>query len=453
MNNKRFALLSLFLGLILVCTACTSPAQPDVDILPVETEKSLPTDTLSPTAPQAQDVMVQRSQKNRNAEVQVPEADLKQLVQGNTAFALDLYQVLSGQEGNLFLSPYSITQALAMTYAGAKGNTEAQMAKTLHFDLPQENLHPAFNALDQLFASRAEIPAELGGEGFRLNLANALWGQTGYTFIPDFLDRLAENYGAGMNLVDYQQDPEAARKLINDWVANATEDKIQDLIPQGGVNDLTRLVLTNAIYFNAAWQSPFEEKETKQGPFTLLDGSQVQVPMMRQTEYLNYTAQDQLTVVEIPYLGGQMSMVILLPDAGAMQTVEQNLTADTLSGWLSAMQSTNLELQMPKFKVESSFSLSDAFKALGMSDAFDPAAADFSGMDGTRNLYITGVLHKAFVDVNEAGTEAAAATAVMMGVTSMPLEPVQVTVDRPFLFLIRDMETGAILFMGRVVQP
>lgn len=372
------------------------------------------------------------------------------LSKSNTAFALDLYQQLRSQEGNLFFSPFSISEALAMTYAGAKGETAAQMAKAMHFDLPAADLHAAFNALSSTLAGRAKNGDQ---PGFKLNIANALWGQQGFVFQPDFLNALSLNYGAGMQTVDYAKS-EDARQTINDWVANQTADKIKDLIPEGVLNEMTRLVLTNAIYFNAAWMIPFEKDATKEDSFHLLNGSEVKVPMMRQTESFGYYKGEDFKAVELFYEGRQLSMVILMPDEGKLPDFEKSLTEAGLQKILDQLAMERIDLSLPKFKVDSSFGLADQLAALGMPDAFDVAKADFSGMTGKPDLYITNVVHKAFVDVNEAGTEAAAATGVIMGLKSMPTgEPVRLQIDHPFLFLIRDSETGALLFLGRVVQP
>mgnify|MGYP001148779518 CR=1 FL=1 len=384
----------------------------------------------------------------------VDAGDLDALVDGNSAFALDLYQRLAHEQGgeNLFYSPYSISLALAMTYAGARGETEQQMADTLNYTLPQERLHPAFNALDQILATRGEAAEGKDDEGFRLNIANAIWGQEGYTFLEGFLDTLARNYGAGLRVLDFAGAPERARVTINDWVSEKTEGKIEELIPKGLIGPMTRLVLTNAIYFNAAWAEPFEEQQTGDGTFDLLDGGQAQVPMMHQTTSFGYAEGEGYQAVELPYDGQELSMVILLPDAGEFETFEASLTDDWLSATLGRLDRRQVALTMPKFEFDSGFSLNDALTAMGMEDAFS-GAADFSGMTGDRDLFISSVIHKAFVSVDEEGTEAAAATAVVMMESAAPSEPVEVTVDRPFVFAIRDIETGALLFFGRVVDP
>ncbi|MHB0924182.1 MAG: serpin family protein [Bellilinea sp.] len=416
-------------------------------------QSAAPTDEPTPESPMETPMTQEINLKSdlpREEPSQTALSNMAALSGSNTAFALDLYQQLRSQDGNLFYSPFSISLALAMTYAGAQGDTESQMASAMHFDLPQEDLHPAFNALNTTLNGRV---GEEGQPGFKLNIANALWGQQGFAFSPEFLDLLAVNYGAGMQAVDYAQS-EAARKTINDWVEDQTEGKIKDLIPANALNALTRLVLTNAIYFNAAWLNPFDEKATTEESFDLLDGSEVKVPMMRQTESFGYIKAEDYQAVELFYEGRQLSMVILLPDEEQFADFEQSLDAAQLQSTLDQLAVQRLDLSMPKFKIESSFGLAATLAAMGMPDAFDVNKADFTGMTGKPDLHITDVVHKAFVNVDEEGTEAAAATGVIMGLKSMPTgEPIRVEVDHPFLFLIRDAETGAVLFMGRVVQP
>ena len=393
-----------------------------------------------------------QSEKPRVTSPNVGEADLATLVEGNSAFAFNLYQALREGDGNLFYSPYSISLALAMTYAGAQGETAQQMADTLQFVLPQNRLHPAFNDLDLELARRGEGAEGKDGEGFRLNIVNAIWGQKDYEFLSEFLDLLAENYGAGLRILDFASAPEESRITINNWVSDQTEGRIEDLIPQGLIDALTRLVLTNAIYFNAAWQYPFEEDMTEDGPFYLLDGGEVTVPMMRQTELFGYAEGDGYQAVELPYDGGELSMIILLPQAGQFETFEGSLDAQQVDEIIGRLEHRQVTLAMPRFEFESSFGLREALVAMGMPVAFS-GDADFSGMTGNRDLFIAEVIHKAFVSVDEAGTEAAAATAVVMPTSMPPDEIIEVTVNRPFVFLIHDIETGAILFIGRVVNP
>jgi len=393
-----------------------------------------------------------QSDKPRETSPDIASADLTDLVDGNSAFAFDLYQAIREKGGNLFYSPYSISLALAMTYAGARSATEQQMAATLHFTLPEDHLHPAFNSLHLELATRGEGAEGKDEEGFRLNIVNEIWGQKDYEFRNEFLDVLAENYGAGLRLLDFINAPETSRVTINDWVSDQTEDRIEDLIPQGVIDALTRLVLTNAIYFNAAWLNPFNEDTTDDGAFYLLDGGEVTVPMMMQSDSFGYAEGEGYQAVELPYDGRELSMVILLPDTGQFEEFESSLDADLVDIITNDLIYKEVALTMPKFEFESEFKLADTLAAMGMPVAFT-GAADFSGMTGNRDLFIAEVLHKAFVSVDEAGTEAAAATAVVMNLTAAPGEPVEVTLDHPFIFLIRDIETGAILFVGRVVNP
>jgi serpin B len=398
---------------------------------------------------------VLESDKDRITSPDVSTSEQALLVEGNSAFAFELYQALKEEGGNLFYSPYSISLALAMTYAGARNETAQQMSDTLQFLLDQERLHPAFNWLDAELASRGEGAEGKDGEGFRLNIVNAIWGQKDYEFLSDFLDILAENYGAGLRILDFITETEKSRVTINDWVSDQTEGRIEDLIPQGVIDTLTtRLVLTNAIYFNAAWEHPFDEKMTEDGPFYLLDGEQVIVPMMKVTESCSfgYTEGEGYQAIELPYDGGELSMVILLPEAGQFETFEGGIQAEQLAAIINRLQPAWVTPIMPKFEFDSKFKLNDALANMGMPIAFT-SAADFSGMTGKPELFISDVVHKAFVAVDEAGTEAAAATAVIMELTAAPPPPIEVTIDRPFIFLIRDIETGAILFVGRVLNP
>jgi len=393
-----------------------------------------------------------RSEKQR---VTLPDMDndaMTTLVTGNSESAFDLYRTLRVEDDNLFYSPYSISLALAMTYSGARGETAQQMTNTLHFLLSQNQLHPAFNSLDIELGERGEGAEGKDDEGFRLNIVNAIWGQEDYKFLTTFLDLLAENYGAGLRTVDFVQAPEESRTIINNWVSEQTEGRIEDLIPQGILSAVTRLVLTNAIYFNAAWQYPFSEDMTEDGPFYLLDGGEVMVPMMRQTESFGYNEGDGYQAVELPYDGRELSMVILLPQAGRFETFEETLDAGQVEAIVNGMETRPVSLTMPRFEFKASLSLKEILVAMGMPRAFSELA-DFSGMTGNRDLFISEVVHKAFVSVDEAGTEAAAATAVIMELTSVPAAPVSVTVDHPFIFLIRDIETGTIIFMGRVINP
>jgi serpin B len=393
-----------------------------------------------------QDRTQAQSSMQRETAPQAHPAELKELAYRNSVFALNLYQELCGVEGNLFYSPYSISLALGMTYAGAQGETERQMAETLQFALPQERLHAVFNALDTALAQQ-------NGEDFRLNVANSLWGQQNYQFMTDFLDTLAANYGAGLRLLDFMQEPEPSRQTINDWVSEQTEDRIKDLIPEGAITPATRLVLANAIYFDAKWQQPFDADLTRDGAFYTLDGKEVTAPMMNMSKppTLSYTQGQGYQAVELPYKGGQASMLLIVPDQGQFESFEAELDAEQVRSIVGALEPQEVELTMPKFSFEANASLAPTLANMGMPDAFGDAA-DFSGMTGDRSLFISDVFHKAFVAVDEAGTEAAAATAVVMAEMALPISNIVLTVDRPFVFMIRDTESGALLFVGRVVE-
>lgn len=391
------------------------------------------------------------SGKSRVIDPSVSDADLKAVVTGNTAFALDLYQQIRTSSGNLFYSPFSISEALAMTYAGARGSTESEMAKALHFDLEQTKLHPAFNALDLELASRGKGAMGTDGGGFRLNIANALWGQTGHTFLTPFLDILGENYGAGVRVVDFIGAPDESRTMINDWVAGKTADRIKNLLPQGSVSSDTRLVITNAVYFNAAWQMPFDPADTKTASFTRPDDTKVDVQMMSGYQEMPYGEGSDYAAVALPYDGNELSMVAILPPQGSLDTFEASLTADKLASIVSGMTGHGVSITLPRVKIDSSFSLGDKLAALGMPTAFTDMA-DFSGIDGKKDLRVSAVVHKAFVQVDEVGTEAAAATGVVIGTTSVP-PAAEIHLDHSYLFVIRDNKTGTILFLGRVVDP
>jgi len=434
-KKQHFAFYQLLAaGLIMVLAGCAIPGQ---------------------VSPGTSKFQVLESDRPRAEIGDVTGSDIERLADGNTQFAFDIYQQIQSQPGNLFYSPYSISSALAMTYAGAEGSTAEEMAATLRFILDQENLHPAFNALDQKLDSLAEIEVPQDqGDPFQLNIANAIWGQKDFHFESDFLDLLAENYGAGLRLLDYVSQPEKSRLAINEWVSDETKEKIQDLIPQGGIDSDTRLVLSNAIYFKATWLKPFNENLTEEGMFYGLEGEEILAQMMKtgQDASFRYLKEDGYQVVELPYIGNQVSMLVVVPDQGKFEGYEAQFSIEELNHIVDSLNYSPLELTFPKFEFETEISLASTLATMGMPTAFSDAA-DFSGMTGAKDLFISDVFHKAFVSVDEEGTEAAAATAVVMSLTSMPESPIELTVDRPFLFLIREHETGTVLFMGRVVNP
>jgi serpin B len=385
-----------------------------------------------------------------------PAGDIAAVAAGNNAFAAAAYALLAEEQGNLVYSPASIRLALAMTYAGARGRTAAEMAEVLRFDLSDEALHAALNALDQALASRnQEFPPT--GDGVErkviLSIANSLWGQDGFAFRQEFLDTLAENYGAGMRVVDFVEATEAARQAINDWVAGETNDRITDLIAEGVLSEMTRLVLTNAVYLDATWASLFAEEDTWEAPFFLLDGSEVTVDTMHQDGSFPYAVGNGWQAVELPYVGSELAMLLLVPDRGRFAEVEGLVSGGLIDEVTAALEGAQVDLGLPKFEFRTKASVADLLVALGMPTAFDPGEADFSGMTDEGRLFISDVIHEAFIKVDEEGTEAAAATAVIMDLTAAPAEGVELQIDRPFLFSLYDRETGEILFMGRVLNP
>jgi serpin B len=372
--------------------------------------------------------------------------DAVAVARGATAFALDLYQQLRHGKGNLFFSPYSISTALAMTYAGARGNTEVEMAQTLHFQLPPERLHETFAALERNLNAVQEKGDVL------LSVANALWPQVGYAFLASYLDLVKRFYGVSITPLDFVHDAEAARVQINGWVEEETGEKIKDLIPPGLLDELTTLVLTNAIYFKGNWASQFDTKKTKESPFWLATKRAVDVPMMTQKRSFGYRAFGDLQVLELPYVGDDLAMILLLPrTVDGLSALEDALSVKNLAKWTAHLWPQEVEVFLPRFKATSAFKLGGTLVEMGMRDAF--GAADFSGMTGGRDLFISDVLHKAFVDVNEEGTEAAAATAVIMRTMALGMGPPVFKADHPFIFLIRDNFSGSVLFLGRVMDP
>ena len=377
--------------------------------------------------------------------------DIASVVKSDKAFALDMYRQLENGPGGIAFSPYSISTALAMTYAGAAGNTEIQMANVLHINLGHAEFHQASGDL----AKTIEADAKTGG--YEFSIANSLWVQTGYGLQKDFLDVLADKYGAAPREVDFASNPEAQRLIINNWVEDKTKTRIKDLIAQGMLTDLTRLVLVNALYFKGNWVSKFDPATTVDGDFYPGNGGKAKSRLMNQTKDFRYYEDSDIQALELPYAGEKFSMVVLLPRSPDLAALEKDLTAGKLDQYLSGLSSMKVDVTLPKFKAEAGFVLNEKLEALGMPDAFDQNLADFRGMDGKKDLYIGYVIHKAFVEVDENGSEAAAATAVVMDILDRgPMDeppPKVFRADHPFIFLIRDNETGSILFMGRVMDP
>jgi len=384
------------------------------------------------------------------------ESELEALVEGNTVFALGMYCRLASEDpgGNLFFSPYSISTALGMTWAGARGATAEEMAVALGFTMPRDMECAAFAMLiERLGPEYRRSLAGDAAEPLTLETANAIWIERSFPLLDEYVELVESRFSAAAEPCDFRGDPDGSRTEINDWVADATRDRIRDLIPPGLVDDATRVVLTNAVYFKGAWLNTFDGHATTDGEFTTLDGLAVTVPMMHQTDNFAWSTGGGCTAVSLPYSDGISSMLILLPD-GDISEFEQGLDADRLEGIIAGLGGGEVCLTMPGFEFTCSYSLRDALEDMGMVDAFTDSA-DFSGMTGGRDLLVSAVVHKAFVKVDENGTEAAAATPVLMalGCAAPPPDPVEIVLDKPFLFLVRDDITGTILFMGRVADP
>ncbi|HEY1954828.1 MAG TPA: serpin family protein [Polyangiaceae bacterium] len=405
-----------------------------------------------------QDFDVVQSSQPRDTSPNVTPAAQQTLATDGAGFAADLYgRVAVDDSSNVFFSPYSISVALAMTYNGAQGETAQQMASAMHFSLPVDQLNGAFDALDLALASRKTTAGEDGNQvkGFELNVADSLWADKTLAIAQPFVDTLGIDYGASLRLVDFVHAAEPARTTINGWVSDQTNSKIQDLIPPGDVDASTRLVLVNAIYFDAGWASAFDPNQTHAETFTHADGSTSQATMMSQTlEEATYRQGASWQAVELPYVGSQTSMVVVVPDAGQLASVEKSLSADAIHSMFEGPTTdATVHLSLPKFQIKgATISLKQQLEAMGMTDAFDSKIADFSKM-ASEPLHIGDVVHQAFVDVDEKGTEAAAATAVVMAGATIASKDVTLDVNRPFLFFIRDIPTNTVLFMGRVAAP
>ncbi|MFW6132416.1 MAG: serpin family protein [Planctomycetota bacterium] len=388
------------------------------------------------------------------------------VVAAGNAFAIDMYARLRDEvEGNLFFSPTSIHTALAMTYAGARGATAEQMEEVLHLsDAPDAHagfakLIAEINDSHKIRVARREEDGKVTWQkvpAYQLHVANALWPQEGYPFKDAFVNLVRKQYDAALEPLDYKT-PAKARERINAWVAGKTNEKIEDLIPAGVLDPLTRLVLTNAVYFKSNWAEDFSKRATKDGAFHVTAAKTVETPLMHQTERFEYAETDDLQVLSLPYKANELDMVVLLPkETDGLAALEKALTAEKLARWLDALKPHEVRVTLPRWKFTSEFSLAKLLKAMGMPDAFDKDKADFPGMTEAEKLFISAVLHKAFVAVDEEGTEAAAATAVAVMATAAPVAPPELkvfTADHPFVFCIRHRDTGAILFMGRVTNP
>jgi serpin B len=426
MNHwKKILLISFMLLPMVACSEPTKPDQKQVDETLISTTKNSETETPPPPR-----VPVKRTGSSAIA--------IKDL-------SLDLYQQLQTTKGNLFFSPYSISSAFAMTYAGARENTQQQMAKVFHFDT-LANLHSSFSELTRTLTANQSA--------YQLQIANALWGQKGQLFSIEFGELMQEYYGTGIKAVDFENATEQARAKINQWTADKTKKRIPQILAPGILTKQTKLVLTNAIYFLGNWEFPFNEKNTQSAPFNVSAQQTVEVPTMYQEGDFNYSENEEMQLIELPYKKGKatagLSMLILLPkQMDGLASVERRL------GTYLPQKKTlkKVAVSLPKFKVDSAFQLQEPLKKLGMTDAFDREHADFSGINGKKDLAITAVVHKAFVEIDEKGTEASAATAVVISSRGLSEKPIDFRVDHPFIFLIRDNQSGTILFLGRVINP
>jgi len=371
------------------------------------------------------------------------------VIDANNQFAMDLYSKYSSVGGNIFFSPYSISSALSMTYEGARGETAEEMQQVLHLPDDKEKIRSDFSSFYSEL-NKANKP-------YKLTTANALWAQTDYPFLEEYFGTVEEYYDGKVENLDFRSDTENSRITINDWVENKTEGKIKDLIPYDMLTDSTRLVLTNTIYFKANWSNQFETSETREQDFKLDSGETVVVEMMHNTDFYNYGKTGGLQILEMPYKGDDISMLVLLPKGGiipgegSLNKLEDSFGTDKLDDLKDDMSGEIVQVSLPKFNFETKYFMKDDLEEMGMSTAFKYPKADFTGMSPTDELYIDDVIHQTFVKVNEAGTEAAAATAVVgeMGIS----RPKTFTADHPFIFIIQERDTGAILFLGRVSDP
>jgi serpin B len=428
-----FVAFVIFCIVIAGCTG-TTPAQPVTS--PVEITQQ----TSAPTHPAGADTSATQA-----------------VTSASNQFAFDLYSQLQKNTGsadtNLFFSPFSISSALAITYEGAKGTTADEIRSVFHFPSDTATLQNGYYGLNSSINS--------GDAAYSLQTANALWAEKTYPFLPGYISTAERYYGAKTTNLDFIGQLDGSRIIINRWVEEKTADKIKDLLPAGSIDPLTRLVITNAIYFKGSWVKQFDKEKTADADFTTASGNNVRVPMMQRTDkdaIFPYTETDDLQLLSMPYehaSGRELSMVILLPKGDSLEPVEASLDPESLSAVQESAISRRVMVYFPKFTLETKYSLPETLGAMGMPTAFT-GNADLSGMDGTKNLFVSDIIHQAYVDVNEEGTEAAAATAVVVALKAAPAETEPIPVfraDHPFIFFIQDNETGAILFMGKVADP
>ena len=374
--------------------------------------------------------------------------DLTAVVTSNNQFALDFYRNVNASDSgkNIFISPYSISTALAMTFEGSRNNTRREIEGVLHLHMPDAERQQGFSSL---FAATKAGP----GKHYKLEVANALWGQKDVHFEPAFTNTIGKFYGGGFNTVDYIGDKPGSIHKINTWVEDKTAGKIRNLIHPDDISDMTRLVLTNAIYFKGNWAVPFRKDETKLEAFNVNAAHKVQVPMMQQTGHFRFAQEKGMAAIEMPYVDSELSMIVILPE-GDVEKLGENLSPDEVQTLRSRMLSKKVDVFIPRFKFETRYLLKSKLSEMGMPEAFSDTLADFEGITGHKELYISQVIHQAMIDVNEEGSEAAAATAVIMNGKSLEFDQKEVfRADHPFIFMIVQNSTDSILFMGRVSNP
>ena len=381
--------------------------------------------------------------------------DVRSVVTANNQFAFDLYARYQSKEGNIFFSAYSISSAMAMTYEGARGKTADEIQSVFHFPKDDSLRRESFLNINNQINKK--------DKKYELRTANALWAQKDCPFLEDYFNLIAQYYGGKATNLDFINETEKSRLTINSWIEEQTNNKIKDLIPAGIINPLIRLVITNAVYFKGFWFKQFDKKATEDKDFRVSPGNTIKTPMMHFSDEeakFNYAETDQLQILELSYEGKELSMLILLPRGDDLKAIEESLSAEKLYGWKKLLSREEVIVYLPKFKFETKYFISRDLAAMGMPTAFTPGIdfggeADFSGMTGKRDLRISEVIHQAFVDVNEEGTEAAAATAVVMrtGSVGMPRQKKIFNADHPFIFIIQENATGNILFLGRVTNP
>ncbi len=452
MYRSKFPAQLIAIVSTLILAACGSP-DPDPD----------PDPNNEQPAAQAPGELLEGSQ-SRDTDPSVESETFDDFTRDNRDFAFSIFNELreeEGDEGNVFVSPHSISLALAMTYGGAKENTKVEMSEALRFLLPDDELHASFNKLDLELAARSDFePEEEEDVAFDLDIVNQTWGHETFPFLEDYLDLLSFNYGAGLYAVNFESDFEEIRQEINQWVEDQTQERIKDLLPEDSLDSDTRFILVNAIYFFGSWKHPFDKDLTSDSDFHRLDGSTVDVPMMHLPDSITtrYFEDEDTVAVSLPYVGDDVSMIAFMPadEADDFLSWEAGFGRESFDEVVAGFSHEEGTVRFPRFEDDGEFDLSPPFEELGMIDAFDSSLADFTGMyDATQapNLYITDIFHKSFVSVDEEGTEAAAATAVVMGIESAPMLAFEVTFDRPFYYVIYDHPTDTILFMGRMVDP